>query len=266
MIGLRVVLALLLLAGCGAPATAPRTGPDDGDSTTLNAAGPDAGCDLDAATLEAPDPGGPETFPHPDHLDIELEGAGTLKLVEYLMKGEKRGQGVTYLVGKIGVTVSNPSDIAVRLVHMEPANLVFTSEETGEHFSMLHPCDPGLLLGSVIEADHWSEEDEARVMANSVFTLEPGQSRKFEMGDDWGCSGGPWRPVPAPGKYSLEYRIHRLEPGWKPAVDPEKGGSMHQRIEAVRAALSGDEFWEGAYRSESVEIVLERPTVKRLAY
>jgi hypothetical protein len=189
-----------------------------------------------------------------------------LRLVEYLMKGERPGGGTVHLTGAVTVTISNPSAAPVRLVHMDPANLVFTRLDTGERFSVLHPCEPGLLLGSVVEPGRTDRDDEARVFARSVFTLGPGETRTFEMGDDWGCSGGPWRPVPSPGEYLLEYRVHRLADGWRPALGPETGTSIGDRTAAARAVLAGDRFWEGAYRSLPVKLVLGPPKRKRLDY
>jgi len=257
------ILALLMI-GCGADV--PRAAEPAGEATSSGKEPErDAGLPRDSGTDATADANPPEP-PAPKALEIEVVGAKDLSLVEYLMKGERRGEGVTYLVGEVEITVRNPSKIPVELVHMDPANLVFTRTDTGEHFSMIHPCNPGLLLCPILSPEEGAEEQLARTRARSVFELGPGQTRTFEMGQDWGCSGGPWRPVPPPGEYTVDYRIHRLVPGWKPAVVATEHETINDRVKAARAATRSDEFWEGAYRSEPIPISLGRPKVKRLAY
>ena len=199
----------------------------------------------------------------PERLEIALRGVETLALVEFVAPGQKRGQGTVQLVGKIAVSITNPSETAVRLVHMNPANLVFTRVDSGARFSLLHPCDPGLLLGSTGEPVKVPRDGELATEGNTVFALGPGETRTFEVGDEWGCSGGPWKPVPEPGDYRVEYRIHRLPDAWIGSEVPA-GASIRDRLEAVRSALASDAFWEGAYRSEPVAVTFTKPRIQRL--
>lgn len=200
----------------------------------------------------------------PERLEIALGGVEALSLVELLAPGQKRGQGTVQLVGRITVSITNPAAAPVRLVHMNPANLVFTRVASGARFSLLHPCDPGLLVGSTGEPIKVPRDGELATEGNTVFTLGPGETRTFEMGDDWGCSGGPWEPVPEPGEYRVEYRIHRLPDAWLPPEPPPAGASIRERLEAARTALAGEAFWEGAYRSGPVDVTFGTPTIRRL--
>jgi hypothetical protein len=249
----------LALSACGGTSSAPAEGdtatavtPPQRDPREEAAKGADAGAQAVLAKLAVP-----------ERLEIALRGVEKLSLVELLAPGQKRGQGAVQLMGKIAVSIKNPSETPVRLVHMYPANLVFTRVDSGTHFSLLHPCDPGLLLGSMGGPVKVPKDGELRTEGSTIFTLEPGETRTFEMGDDWGCSGEPWGPVPEPGEYRLEYRIHRLPDAW---LGPEvkADASIRERLEAARTALASETFWEGAYRSEPVPVTFSAPRVQRL--
>jgi predicted small lipoprotein YifL len=255
-LALAVVFALAACGGTSSPPaegdTATAVTPPQNDPREDVAEGADAGAQAVLAKLAVP-----------ARLEIALNGVEGLALVEYLAPGQKKGQGMVQLVGKITVSIKNPSGTPVRLVHMNPANLVFTRVDSGAQFSLLHPCDPGLLLGSTGEPVKVPAEGELRTEGNTVFTLAPGEARTLDMGDEWGCSGGPWKPVPAPGEYRVEYRIHRLADAWL-APEAKSGASIRDRLEAARIALASAAFWEGAYRSEPVPTTFIAPKVKRL--
>jgi hypothetical protein len=249
----------LALSACGGTSSPPMEGepvkavtPPQDDPREDTANGGDAGAQAVPAKLAAP-----------ERLEIALRGVEKLSLVEFLAPGQKRGQGAVQLVGKITVSIKNPSETPVRLVHMNPANLVFTRVDSGAHFSLLHPCDPGLLLGVMGEPAKVPRDGELETEGNTVFTLGPGEERTFEMGDDWGCSGEPWRPVPEPGEYRVEYRILKLPDAWL-APEAKAGTTIRDRLDAARTALSSETFWDGAYRSEPVPITFGAPKAKRL--
>ena len=213
------------------------------------------------ASVRIPDAGAPAVLAElavPERLEIALRGVESLALVEFLAPGQKRGQGTVQLVGMVAVSITNPSQTPVRLVHMNPANLVFTRVDSGTRFSLLHPCDPGLLVGSTGEPVRVPADGELTTEGNTVFVLGPGATRTFEMGGDWGCAGGPWKPVPEPGEYRLEYRIHRLLDAWS-APAPAAGASIRERLEVARATLASDRFWDGSYRSEPASITFQVP-------
>ena len=256
---LTALAVCLALAACGGTSSPPAEGdpatavtPPQSDSIGDADRSGDAGVQAVLAKLAAP-----------ERLEISLLGVENLSLVEYLAPGQKKGQGTVQLVGKITISIKNPSETPVRLVHMNPANLVFTRVDSGAQFSLLHPCDPGLLIGSTGEPIKMPPDGELKTEGNTVFTLAPGETRTFEMGDDWGCAGGPWKPLPEPGEYRVEYRIHRLPDAWL-APDVPAGASIRERLEAARAALASEGFWDGAYRSEPVRITFRAPQTKRL--
>jgi hypothetical protein len=251
-----VSISLALAAACGGTASPP-AGEETPPPSPI-AAAPPASRPADAgAPSIAPEPAAP------DRLEIALTGADRLSLVEYLAPGQKRGQGTVQLDGKVAISITNPSAVPVRLVHMDPANLVFTRVDSGARFSLFHPCDPGLLVGRLAEPVRVPAEGELRTEGSTVFTLGPGATRAFEMGADWGCSGGPWQPVPEPGEHRVAYRIRRLPDGWS-APEPPAGATIRDRLEAARAALASDRFWDGAYGSEPVTVVFGAPRARRL--
>jgi len=217
-----------------------------------------------AATADAGAPASPAKPEVPQRLEIALRGVEALKLVEFLAPGVKRGAGAVQLVGEVAVSITNPSPVPVRLVHMNPANLVFTRVDSGAVRSMVHPCDPGFLLGSMGEPVRVPADGEHATEGSTVFTLGPGATRTFEMGDEWGCSGGQWKPVPEPGEYRVEYRILRLPADSQPIVRPTARATIRDRLAAARNALASEEFWDGAYRSEPVKVIFGAPRAKRL--
>jgi hypothetical protein len=255
----RVAFAFAVALGaCGGPPSPPSAGEPVRDvrapavSPTAEARGADAGAE-ERSDRPAP----------PARLEIALRGAESLALVEFLAPGEKRGQGTVQLVGELSVSITNPGPAPVRLVHMNPANFVFTRVDTGASFSLLHPCEPGLLVASMDTPPRLSAEGELATEGNTVFTLAPGATRSFGIGGDWGCGGGPWKPVPEPGDYRVEYRIQGVADGWTPP-EPNAGASIQERLEAARAALSSASFWEGAYRSAPVAVTFGAPKARRL--
>jgi hypothetical protein len=217
------------------------------------------------ANAEADPPGEatPERGPAipPDAVEISLAQEEPLTLVEILPGGGRRGTGPVFLEGIVRVTLTNRWHRTVEIVHMDPANLVFTREDTGEIFSLIHPCEPGLLLGSLVET---APDDAERIRARSVLALAPGETRTLRMGGDWGCGGGPWKPVPAPGRHRVEYRAHPWRPAALTAAPAEGGQSLAERLDAVRRALARPAFWDGAFRSNALEIDFPRPAARRV--
>lgn len=252
--------ALLVSAFAGLAALAPGC---FGAAPTNSLTAPLAPPVLPAVAAPAPDTGPrpaeprpPEPVAPPDALEIVLVEEHPLALVELLAHGEKRGNGLLFLEGVVRVTLTNRGERAARIVHMDPVNLVFSRADTGEAFSLLHPCEPGLLLGPIVDT---SPEDEARIRERSILTLGPGETVALPMGGDWGCGGGPWKPVPEPGRYRVEYRAHPWDPAVPPAPAIAPGGSIGERLDAARRILSSPAFWEGAYRSNALEIEFARP-------
>jgi hypothetical protein len=202
----------------------------------------------------------PEPAAPPAAIEIALAEEQPLALVEVLARGEKPGTGLVFLEGVVRVTLTSRWERPVRLVHMDPANLVFTRQDTGEAFSLLHPCDPGLLLGPAAET---SAADEERSRSRSLLELAAGQTVTLRMGGDWGCGGGSWKPVPEPGRYRVEYRIHPWDPAKLPAP-AAPAGSIRERLDGIRRTLSDPAFWEGAYRSNTLEVGFGKPRAQRL--
>ena len=148
---------VLAATGCGAAGhrtvqsrqAAPASADTDGSAAAVS--GPALAGSSRQARSTRPAPVDPLALP--DELRITIVGAEKLSLVRTEIETEGRSRALVQLDGAISVTITNPSSSPVRLVHMNPTNLVFTRTSTGEIFSLLRPCSPALQTDLLALAD-----------------------------------------------------------------------------------------------------------------
>lgn len=117
------------------------------------------------------------------------------------------GGWVSGLEGIVEATVRNGGGAEVVLYDCDVHGLLFESVEGGPPFVVLHPCDAAFLLGLQEPPPAWA--------AGHSHRLAPGASCTVRL-DDFGCSGGPWKPPP-PGRYRVSYAFFR-SPLWTGAT------------------------------------------------
>lgn len=163
-----------------------------------------------------------------------------LKLVEYRFRGERTGQ--VSLSGALRVTVTNPSTRAVDLWSWDVMGLRFYGPQ-GDTF-LVHSCACPFLAG-------YGEAPGARIH------LEPGASATVRI-EDWGCSGGPFRPPPQ-GEWSVTFRLAGGAP------PPQTGEpDLHAVLTGCEERLRTGTFGEGTIETAPVVVTLKRPVVRRV--
>ncbi len=167
----------------------------------------------------------------PTTADVDIELVAT----ERLRRGKKSG-----LRGALGVTLTNRGTQPVRLEELEVHALVYRDVDSDEQFVVVHPCQClGQLEGG---------------LPVRVVDLSPGESHTVEL-DDFGCGGSSWRPPP-PGTYELTYRAHLADsPGALGSREPMSVSGPDAAVHC-RELFASESFWEGALRSNAVDVVL----------
>lgn len=179
-------------------------------------------------------------------LQIQLTVKKPLRLVRYVTDRRRPQQGPVGLEGSLEVTLRNsdPSRAASNLLILrkqEVHGFLFRPKGGGPSFIPLHSC----------QCVH-----DATAGAWQVLGVGLGKDKVLTF-DDWGCSGGPW-PAPAPGAYLVSYRAQVLpEPlGPPPAPSHEEPPAL---IAQCKERLASEAFWQGAARSNEVEVTLADP-------